>query len=297
MRRNPCLSPRSAFTLVELLVVIGVIAILIALLLPALQRARAQANTVKCMSNMRQLHTYLTIYENEYRGYMLPGNSNVVSRWEACDWYGTLARLYFKADLVNPANGDYLTGLAAMNAIEASSLDDFLRCPSTVMPQYDPAAAWHLEYQSTTRVKWNYIYNRSFGDLNKLSTYASPTNAQLAQYAIKKRSSVPPSVFVMSDIAPFLPNGRGAMPYRFVTFAREVNPLDASWSTVGGYAGTPHGTKQDPRANILLVDGQVIQVDIRKFNNLPNRYLVDGRDWWDGSATKKVNTKTQHTLN
>lgn len=288
---------KSAFTLVELLVVIGIIAVLIAILLPALQKARAQANTVKCMSNMRQLHTYLAIYENEYKGYMLPGNNNVVSRWEACDWYGTLARLYFKADLVNPANGDYLTGVAAMNAIEATSVDDFLRCPSTVMPEYNAAASWHVEGQSTTRVKWNYMYNRSFGDLNKLATYAVPTNAQLAQYAIKKRSGTPGTVFVMADIAPFLPNGRGAIPYRFVTFAREVNPLDASWSTVGGYIGTPHGTKANPRTNVLLVDGQVLTIDLKKFNNLPNRYLVDGRDWWDGSTTRKIDKQTQHTLN
>src|SRR2546423_15226236 len=63
---------RRAFTLVELLVVIGIIAVLIAIMMPALQAARKQSQRTQCQSNLHQIGVALQIYSNEWRGWLYP---------------------------------------------------------------------------------------------------------------------------------------------------------------------------------------------------------------------------------
>src|SRR5947209_5232415 len=65
---------RHAFTLVELLIVIGIIAILIALLLPSMNAARAQSKRVVCESNLQKIGYDLLMYCNQWRGYLYPPN-------------------------------------------------------------------------------------------------------------------------------------------------------------------------------------------------------------------------------
>ncbi|MHC4754319.1 MAG: type II secretion system protein [Planctomycetota bacterium] len=65
---------RAAFTLIELLVVISIIALLMAMLMPALGRAKAMAIEVACQSNLKQCGTMLAMFANDHNGYFSKGH-------------------------------------------------------------------------------------------------------------------------------------------------------------------------------------------------------------------------------
>jgi prepilin-type N-terminal cleavage/methylation domain-containing protein len=78
-----------AFTLVELLIVIGIIAALAALLLPAVGRAREMSRRAVCLSNIRQLSMAWLAYANEHRGRLVTSNgASIAGQTFATNWFG-----------------------------------------------------------------------------------------------------------------------------------------------------------------------------------------------------------------
>src|SRR5258706_8113306 len=67
---------RLGFSLVEVVVVIGIVAVLMAILLPTVSKARQHARTLSCLSNLRQIGLAAVAYGNLYNGYTVPGYSD-----------------------------------------------------------------------------------------------------------------------------------------------------------------------------------------------------------------------------
>jgi type II secretory pathway pseudopilin PulG len=96
----------AAFTLVELLVVVGIIAVLIAFLMPALSAAREQARRVACASNLHQSYISLVMYANDSKGWLpfpfnIPNSNSVTTgNWNPFFPFGTTYAVNFRAALV-----------------------------------------------------------------------------------------------------------------------------------------------------------------------------------------------------
>jgi prepilin-type processing-associated H-X9-DG protein len=140
--------PRVGFTLIELLVVIGIITLLIAILLPALGRARESANMVKCQAQQRQIVQAMMLHAIQHNGYMplvgLPlaagGGLDPASledaRAERYDYYGTGLQDYHLMSILGalaPQLGQEIKS-ESMAALEAAMQQGILRklfvCPS-----------------------------------------------------------------------------------------------------------------------------------------------------------------------
>jgi prepilin-type N-terminal cleavage/methylation domain-containing protein len=127
-RRRP--EKLSGFTLVELLVVIGIIALLISMLLPTLNKAREAANRAACLSNLRQVHTYMVMYAQLHKDEVPLGQSG--------DQYQFNFALWRKADAASPGRYQML-GLLIENGMVKGGNRKVFFCPSDVseLHRYD----------------------------------------------------------------------------------------------------------------------------------------------------------------
>ncbi|HEX8910747.1 MAG TPA: type II secretion system protein [Humisphaera sp.] len=165
VRPRPVVRPaaRRGFTLVELLVVIGIIALLMSILLPTLGRVKEQANKIKCGSNLRQLGMAFTSYTQRNQGYY----PRPAAETQPEDW------IYWEStrNINDSPIAPYLSGAANEEALTAA-----LQCPTDDLFQRPLAG----------RYKYSYTVNFYMCRLNRhgktlnTSQVRSPSNKILA---------------------------------------------------------------------------------------------------------------------
>jgi prepilin-type N-terminal cleavage/methylation domain-containing protein len=118
---------RKGFTLVELLVVIAIIAVLLSILMPALNKARAQTRQVTCLSLTRQLGMAVQIYAQQNSNKLVPNRWGNYNNWlQVNAWYSNLTYVLDSTKQPNPNVWD----MAADDARKYNQIWDKLMCPA-----------------------------------------------------------------------------------------------------------------------------------------------------------------------
>lgn len=236
-REKEAVVVRKAFTLVELLVVIGIIALLAALLMPALHSARESARQTQCASNLRTIAIGINLYAQEHAGWLPGPGGEPQQPWDWIYWYGA------------PPYDTFAGG--PINRYIGSTDPSLFRCPS------DPWAT-HTAMTASSRQPYYYSY--------QMNCFAPITRYQCCTYGVPCKM---PSVRHASDkILLIDANEATAVDGAWVP----PPSAGSSLADLSDRHDRHNGSPLQRRGNVAFVDTHVEFVT-RSFAHEPRHYL------------------------
>lgn len=284
-------SSNHAFTLVELLVVIGIIAVLIAILLPALNRARQQANMVKCSATLKQFMTAVQTRAAERRGWIpLTGridsnNGNIMTdvasslgdpsrtRYEYTTWPDRFVSILPLPLAIGKSMGmkdlpyDDANALDQMYYDKDSALAKVSMCPSGTQE----AGRWLFEFNAQSGWTWghgqDFVFNDAVTGFQGDPKYASRTYN--GNFSKVKR---PSEVCFMTDGRPA---GYSLVAWRVEKTSTGAVTLGDAFDENGKASGKDGFDLKRHRGmmNVAFCDGHVATVPISS-GELSKIYLI-----------------------
>ncbi len=275
-------SAKPAFTLVELLVVIGIIAVLLAIVLPTLATARESANRLRCTANLRSLGQFIYLFAHDHRDRVpeaqntpLSGAGSIVPTWMytkdyfvLVDDYGANQRLF-----ICPSSALAELGPTAFPYGEGSELAS--RTNAVLLPDNPKTVAEGEQDLTQYWVGFSYVWlGRNIQETlapGGLSPDGAPFEVTRLTHNTTTGTAVDSNPALMADSLIY----RTAGSYSFTHGRRwSIPSFDTTASLKPWYRGTASAHTGDVRVNVLFRDGHVDckTPDRQAFFNVGNAY-------------------------